>query len=169
MTQGHLPNLIVAIPEFLAHTSTGPSSRVSWLGFFAQVDKYIGNVPVLLLCTIFSILTIIWSLLAAATINVNSSRFPLVYSIVIITTLLSGIHMLPPEIVLLIFPLFYFLKHHYSTKLLVFIFIGWVIYLLSIFNFLTPLYPQRLPFLPTLYLVLFLYLLIRQLKTIQKT
>lgn len=163
LTQGHLLSMVYSIPEFINHYGTGPSSRISWLGFFHQLNKAISFLPVISLAIIISLATIIWSLKHIYPIKPSNNKFPIVYSIIIVTTLLSAIHIHTHEAVLLIFPFMYYFKNNSSGKFFLIVGISWLIFYLYIFNFLTPFYPQRMPFSPTIYLAILFYFLIRQL------
>lgn len=155
LTQGNLFSLLSSLPEFTHQIGAGPKIRITWLGFFHQLSDFIPQLPYQLLTYIFSLGTIIWGIKSIHKIKPSSKHFPYVYSIIITTTLLASIHAHYQETVLLFIPLFAYLSKFSSLKLFLIIALGWITYLLSIFN---PFFPQPLLFLPTMYLIVILFI-----------
>ena len=161
LTRGNLFSLLTSLPEFTHQIGAGPKIRITWLGFFHQLSDFIPWLPYQPLTYIFSLATIIWGITKVYRIKPTSKYFPYAYSIIIIITLLSSIHAHYQETVLLLFPLFIYLQKFNSIKLYLVIALGWIIYLLAIFD---PFFPQPFLFLPTIYLIALLILLVKHLR-----
>lgn len=157
ITQGHLFTIINAIPQFLEHTGTGPSIRITWLGLFSQIQEIIPRLPATSMAIIFSLITIFIVFKKIHKYQPNSSNFNYVYSLIIITTLISTLHQHYQETILLALPLFFLYPrtHKQIKRYYIIIFLGWFIYLITIFN---PFYPHYIYYFPNLYILLILVL-----------
>lgn len=193
MTQGHLGDLIKLLPEFINHPGATPVNRITWLGFFTQAQVYFPQLPAKALALIVSLITLTWVLNKIAAYPPWSPKFPQVFSLIIITTLLSSFHAHYHEAVLLFFPLFYtsslLLSKNSSicaeamkippkinknidfhgegvSHRLPSLKVRLIIvsgWLVFFFAIFSPFYPQPMPFIITLYLFFLLIIMVREL------
>ncbi len=161
LSKGYLFSLVWSLPEFTQQIGAGPKIRITWLGFFHQLADFIPPLPYQALTYVFSAVTIILVLKVTHKIKLESKKLPLAFSLIIVATLLGSIHAHYQETVLLFFPLMFFMQKLSTPRVYLIAALGWLTYLLAIFN---PWFPQPLLFLPTLYLVLIFYLMVRKLK-----
>ena len=141
---------ISAIRLFSTYDNTSLPSLVSWVGLWHQLLKVWPGLPADTIAYIFSLLTLLTSGLMLSKISIKSKLLPQAFSIIIMTTLLSVIHVHYQEVVMLIFILFSNHTQLHLRKVQILVALGWLIYLLAIFS---PWYPASLPILPTIYLV----------------
>lgn len=163
-----ISKFIQTIPQFFSWSQSIGPQRITYLGFTNQL-KYI-NIPPPppSVAIIASLITIIIAVRLVKPVISIPKHLPLIYSIIIITTLVANIHSHYQEATLLILPLFLFLQHNkkISPKFYLTIATGWIIFLLAIIN---PFYPKPLIFLPTLYLIFILIVLLQQLRIARLT
>jgi hypothetical protein len=151
ITKGNLFGLIPFLIEFVDHPGTTPINRISWLGFFTQIQYFYQAIPSKLLAIIASFATIIWGLKKIHKIPIKSVEFPKAYIIIILITLLSVIHVHAQEAVLLLIPLFYVFSQHRKppVKFYIITTLGWLAFCLYTYS---PFYPHPTFFIQTLFI-----------------
>lgn len=162
ITNGHPFSILLAIRQFIDHPGTTPINRISWLGFFTQIKYFIPAIPAKELAYFVSLITIIYTFKIIKKTKISPKNFPLTYSLLIVVTLLSVIHVHGQELVLLFFPLHYFFSTpQYSNKILYSTITIW--FLLLFFNF-SPFYPNPPFFYVTIILLIIYIFVIKKLK-----
>lgn len=167
LTQGHFIDLFKSMATFIGHPSNYSQVDISWLGFFTRIQYLIGHLPINIITIVISIITISTTLLIIIKIPPHNSRFPLVYSLIIITTLLTGLHIHTHEAVLLFLPLFIYFRKYHSSTLNLAIISGWLVFFLHFLFAFTPLNLYFPFFFPTVYLLVIYYLSLKQLISIK--
>ncbi len=142
------------------------TTRISWAGFFTQVKNLWPGFHDTLWTIPASWLTMLISLWALLSVKIKRRSLPQIMNVILVTTLLTGVHIHSYESGLMLFPACYFLSRKrldYVHYLL--LFLGWIIFNLAVVsvNHQPPVY-----FLPTLFLVFVLGLLIKCLNPKQK-
>lgn len=147
-------NYLSSLQWYIQHRESLPENiafMFSWQGFFKDLTDLIPQTPYQQLSFTTSITTIITTFFIP-----NFTRHltlqPIIFTTLICITLLSGFHIHYSEAVLLLFPFWHSLSAQtLSRNQILFISSGWIIFLCTIFS---PMYPQPLPFLPTVFTLL---------------
>lgn len=122
---------------------------VSWQGFFATINFFYNpDIPVRIPSVVMSLGTILVVLLSIPR-NVRRDQIKHIFSLIIFTTLLSGMHVHAHDSVILLFPLYVLFSGTVSRPVYALVILGWIIFLFTIF---TPVYPYPLFFLTPFYL-----------------
>lgn len=146
----HLFDLIAFTLQYSTVPGTSPHQRISWFGFFYPFPS--GQI----LATIASITTMFYVLPKLS----KSSNLPYQFSFIIFLTLLCSLHVHYQETSLLLFPFYYFLSKYSSQKFWILVASVWTIFLLTIFS---PFFPDPLPYIPTLTILILLVVSIKNL------
>lgn len=124
-------------------------SMLSWQGLFSALELFFFPAVSLRIPAIaVSIMTLFFVFMFLPR-RIQDAKLPGLFSLIIITTLVSGLHVHQYEGVLLLFPLYVLFHYSASRKAYLLAGAGWVILLLNIFTYteVSPFY-----FLPALYL-----------------
>lgn len=144
---------------FLNETSPVSTSSslfmTSLQGFFVQLNHFISFLPERLLTMFSSLILLILTYFKINKFKNHNKYLAQTFCWIVITTLLVSMHVHYHDVIILLFPYFYYLSNNKLISIKLIILSGWVIYW---FAYFTPFNPYPLFFIPTIYLLI-LYIL----------
>jgi hypothetical protein len=144
--------------------------RISLSGLWSQIQLIIPTLPTLELTLITTAIVYIYTLIILRNIIYNKSithhntkPLALSFCIIILGTLLTGIHIHSHDVIILLFPFFYFISQKNTLKpnfkIIISISITWIIFFLFSYS---PFYPEPFIILPSLTLLYLWFLTIKK-------